>query len=176
MIDFLSNKKSEQIQPIPTRRRPPVLMRRFKQCESLVFVVLPECVPGFAAPPPSSGKCGRRVYGMSGRPFCRSNPKICGKSVDKILFQLYNEYKEGKTKRLCHNSSNEVALTVEGGGYFTFIVKTIRKIIDSIKTLNMYFCIAPPPFGVWNNRPSLTLFCLALSVLYTFRHSFASSF
>jgi len=106
VIDFLSNKKSEQIQPVPTRRRPPVLMRRFKQCESLVFVVLPECVPGFAAPPPSSGKCGRRVYGMSGRPFCRRNPKICGKSVDKILFQLYNEYKEGKTANGCAKECN----------------------------------------------------------------------
>ena len=78
---------------LPSSRRPPVLMRRFKQCESLVFVVLPECVPGFAAPPPKL----REVRTAGLRDFCRSNPKICGKSVDKILFQLYNEYKEGKT-------------------------------------------------------------------------------
>ena len=58
----------------------------------------------------------------------------------------------------------KIAQTWQGGGYLTFIVSTIKKIIVSINTFNMFFPIATTSFpdllsvGGWHNRPAFTLF------------------
>ena len=58
----------------------------------------------------------------------------------------------------------EIVLTWRCEGYLTFIVSTIKKIIVSINTFNMFFPIATTSFpdllsvGGWHNRPAFTLF------------------
>ena len=58
----------------------------------------------------------------------------------------------------------KIAQTCQGGGYLTFCVSTIKKIIVSINTFNMFFSIATTSFpdllsvGGWHNRPAFTLF------------------
>ena len=58
----------------------------------------------------------------------------------------------------------KIAQTWQGGGYLTFIVSTIKKIIVSINTFDMFFPIATTSFpdllsvGGWHNRPAFTLF------------------
>ena len=61
----------------------------------------------------------------------------------------------------------KIAQTWQGGGYLTFIVSTIKKIIVSINTFNMFFPIATTSFpdllsvGGWHNRPAFTLFSVS---------------
>ena len=59
---------------------------------------------------------------------------------------------KGKTSNGYAQNRFKIALTLDGGGYLTFIVSTNVKIIK--KKTNLMYLIATTPFREWHNRPA----------------------
>ena len=67
-------------------------------------------------------------------------------TVEKTDFELYNDNRKRQDlKRLCQEELSD-SPNLTGGGYLSFCVSTIKKIIVSINTRNICFSIVTTSF------------------------------